>query len=99
MDSKVTTKVSCFVFKRQLLSILCDGNTMNPKNLVFKNKPGKYADFTSAKLKHGCDDEWYKSAYHYINDKYGHDNNRVICGMIFDIDKTHTGQKGKFYLE
>ena len=45
MDSEITTKVSCFDFKQQLLSILRDDNIMNPKNLVSKNEPGKDPDF------------------------------------------------------
>ena len=73
--------------------MLRDVDIMNPKNLVFKYEPGKNPDFTSYKLK------WYKSAYHYYNNKYGYDVNRVICGVIFTIDKTHTDQKGKLFLE
>ena len=99
MDSEITTKVSCFDFKQQLLSILHDDNIMNPKNLVFKNEPGEDPDFNTDQLKHIHDAEWYKSAYHYYNDKYGYDKNRLICGVIFAIDKTHTDQKGKLCLE
>ena len=99
MDSEITTKVSCFDFKQQLLSILRDDNIMNPKNLVFKNEPSEDPDFSGDKLMHIHDAEWYKSAYHYYNDKYGYDNKRVICGVIFAIDKTHTDQKGKLCLE
>ena len=99
MDTEITTKVSCFDFKQQLLSILRDDNIMNPNNLVFKNEPGEDPDFSSDKLKHIHDAEWYKSAYHYYNDKYGYDKNRIICGVIFAIDKTHTDQKGKLCLE
>ena len=99
IDSEITTKVSCFDFKQQLLSILRDDNIMNPKNLVFKNEPGEDPDFNTDQLKHIHDAEWYKSAYHYYNDKYGYDKNRLICGVIFAIDKTHTDQKGKLCLE
>ena len=81
------------------LSILHDDHIMNPKNLVIKNDPGKDPDFNSDKLKHIHDAEWYKSAHHYYNDKYGYDNKHVICGVIFAIDKTHTDQKGKLCLE
>ena len=73
-----------------------DDNIMNPKNLVFKNEPGEDPDFNTDQLKHIHDAEWYKSAYHYYNDKYGYDNMRVICGMIFAMDKTKTDQKGRF---
>ena len=99
MDSEITTKVSCFDFKQQLLSILRDDNIMNPKNVVFKNEPGEDPDFSGDTLMHIHDAEWYKSAYHYYNKKYGYDKNRVICGVIFAIDKTHTDQKGKLCLE
>ena len=57
MGSEITTKVSCFDFKQQLLSTLCDDNIMNLKNLVFKNEPDEDPDFTSDKLKHIHDDQ------------------------------------------
>ena len=82
MESEITTKVSCFDFKQQLLSILRDDNIINPKNLVFKNEPGEDCDFTSDKLKHIHDTEWYKLSYQYYNNKYGYDKNHVICGVI-----------------
>ena len=87
MDNKITAKVSCFVFKQQLQSILRDDNIMNPKNLVFKNEPGEDPKFNPDKLKYIHDAECYKSAYHYYNDKYGYDNKRVICGVTFTINK------------
>ena len=58
MDTEITTKVSCFDFKQQLLSILRDDNIMNPNNLVFKNEPGEDPDFSSDILKHIHDTEW-----------------------------------------
>ena len=99
MENEISTKVSCFDFKQQLLSILRDEDIMNLKNLVFKNEPEEEPDFDSDKLQHIHDAEWYKSAYQYYNDKYGYDKNCVICGVIFAIDKTHTDQKGKLCLE
>ena len=72
---------------------------MKSKNLVLKNESDKDPDFTSDKLKHSHDTEWYKSAYCHNNNKYGYDKNRVICGVTFAIDKTHTDQKGKLCLE
>ena len=81
MNSESITKVSCFDFKQQLLSILCDDNIMNPKNLVFNNKPSKGPHFTSDKLKHIRNADWYKSAYHYYNDKYGYD--RIECNICY----------------
>ena len=99
MDSKITTKVSCFDFKQQLLSILHYDNIINPMNLVFKTEPGEDPDFSTDKLKHIHDAEWCKSAYHYYYDNYGYDNKYVICVVIFAIDKTHTDQKGKLCLE
>ena len=94
IDSEITTKVSCFDFKQQLLSVLRDDNIMNPKILVLKNKSGEEPDITSDKLKHIHDAEWYKSAYHYYNDIYEYDKNYIIDGVIFAIDKTCTDQKG-----
>ena len=76
-----------------------DDNIMNTKNLVFKNESGEDPDFNTDQLIHILDAEWYKSAYHYYNGKYGYDKNRVICGTIFAFDKTHTDQKGKLCLE
>ena len=70
MENEITTNVSCFDFKQQLLSMICDEDIMNPKNLVFKNEPGEEPDFDSDKLQHIHDAEWYKSAYQYYNDKY-----------------------------
>ena len=99
MDGMITTKVSCLDFKQQLLSILCNDDITNLKNLVFKNEPGQDPDFNTDQLNYIHDTEWYKSAYHYYNDKYGYDSNCVICGVIFAIDKTHTDQKGKLCLE
>ena len=90
MDSEITTKLSCFDFKQQLLLILLDDNIMNPKNLVFKNEPGDNPDFGDDKLNHIHDAECYMSAYHNYNDKYGYDKNCVICGVIFAFDKTQT---------
>ena len=40
IDSEITTKVSCFDFKQQLLLTLSDDNIMSPKNLVYKKEPG-----------------------------------------------------------
>ena len=45
------------------------------------------------------DGEWYKKAQLYYDNKYGIDGNRLICGTILTIDKTHTDAKGKLYLE
>ena len=98
IDGKITKKVSLFDCKQQLLSILCDDNIMNPKNLVFKNEPGEDPDFSSEKLKHIHNPGQHKLA-HYYNDKYGYDKNRVIYGVIFAIYKIHNDQKGILCLE
>ena len=75
MDSEINTKGSYIDFKLQVLSLLRDDNIMNPKNVVFKIKPGKDSNFGSNKLKHIHDAEWYKLAYHYyINSSYGYYN-------------------------
>ena len=76
--------------------MLRDDNFMNPKNLVFKNESVEDPDFTSDKLKQVHNTERYKSAY---IDKYRNDNKRVICGVIFAVDKTHTDHLGKLCLE
>ena len=78
-DSDITTKVSSFYFKQQLPSILRNDKIIYPKNLVFKNEPGDDCDFSSDKLKHIHDTKWYKSAYHYYNNKYGHDNKSFVA--------------------
>ena len=62
MNSEISTKVSCFDFKQQFLSIFYDENIINPKNLVFKNELDEDPDFDSDELKHYHDTEWYKSA-------------------------------------
>ena len=51
MDCEITTKVSCFDFKQQFLSMLHDDNIMNPKNHVFKNEPDKNPDFNTDQQK------------------------------------------------
>ena len=37
--------------------------------------------------------------YNYYLARYGKEKNRVICGIILSIDKTHTDVKGKLCLE
>ena len=100
MENEITSKVTCFDFKQQLLSMLPDEeDIIKSKNLVLKNDPGEEPDFDNEKLQHIHDAEWYKSAYQYYNDKYGYDKNHIISGIIFVIDKTYTDQKGKLCVE
>ena len=61
---QITTRVSCFDFKQQLLSISRD-EYHESKESCIKNEPGKDPDFGSDKLKHIHDVEWYRSGYHY----------------------------------
>ena len=37
--------------------------------------------------------------YNHYNDILGINHNRIICGIILAIDKTHTDAKGKLCLE
>ena len=77
MNSEITTKVSCFDFKQQLLSILYDDNIMNPKNLGFKNEPVEDPDFNTDQRKHIHDTERYMSANHYYTDEYGYEHTQL----------------------
>ena len=92
--------VSCFDFKEQLLSLLRDEELMDPKNLCLDgHNPGVEPIFDQdyiSEINHG---EWYKSVYEYYFQRYGKETNRVICGIILSIDKTHTDVKGKLCLE
>ena len=99
-----TIQVSTFDFKQQLLSLLRDPDLMNPANLVL-HEPMK--EFDQSSNTHDSSDtiaeiqdsDWYKCAYDHYNKKIGKDSNRVICGIIITIDKTHTDWKGKLCLE
>ena len=92
--------VSCFDFKEQLFSLLRDEELMDPKNLSLDGQnPGVEPIFERdyiSEINHG---EWYKSVYNYYLTRYGKEKNRVICGIILSIDKTHTDVKGKLCLE
>ena len=92
--------VSCFDFKEQLLSLLRDEELMDPNNLCLDgHNPGVEPIFDRdyiSEINHG---EWYKSVYEYYLKRSGKERNRVICGIILSIDKTHTDVKGKLCLE
>jgi len=88
--------VSCFDFRQQVLSILRDKNLMHPNNLVgIDNNKTRNKDLIIEII----DSEWYDNAKEYYNKKFEADESRVICGIIFAIDKTHTDSKGKLCLE
>ena len=97
-NKKVSTiDVTTFDFKQQLLALLRDQELMKPENLVLP-EPGEKPTFSN-KISEIQDSEWYMSTYQYYNKKMGMDKNRVICGIILTVDKTHTDWKGKLCLE
>ena len=91
--------ISVFDFKDQLLSLLRDKELMSTSNLSLDGpEPGlhpKFDDYIS-EINHG---EWYQNAIQYYEKKCGPEKNRVICGIILTVDKTHTDSKGKLCLE
>ena len=92
----LTIDVSCFDFRQQVLSLLRDKNLMHPNNLVgIDNDLSRNNEFIMEII----DSEWYENANKYYIKKYGDDKSRIICGIIFAIDKTHTDSKGKLCLE
>lgn len=99
-DEKVSIEVTTYDFKQQLLSLLRDNELMNPKNLVLQ-EPSTFQLITNSTYisEINYDSEWYQSAYRYFNSKLSVDRNRVICGIILTVDKTHTDWKGKLCLE
>ena len=91
--------ISVFDFKDQLLSLLRDKELMSTSNLSLDGpEPGINPKFDNniSEINHG---EWYQNAIHYYEKKFGHEKNRVICGIILTVDKTHTDSKGKLCLE
>ena len=91
--------VTVFDFKQQLLSILRDKELMNPMNLVIDEMLQMRDGITSqhiSDLHHG---EWYRCATEHYNTLHGNDHDRLVCGIILTIDKTHTDWKGKLCLE
>ena len=98
-DENVSIEVTTYDFKQQLLSLLRDSELMDPKNLILQ-EPSTVQSLNSTYISEiNYDSEWYQSAYRYFNSKYGVDKNRVICGIILTVDKTHTDWKGKLCLE
>lgn len=96
MEFPVTT----FDFKEQLFSLLSDASLMQPENLVFDGStPSAEPNFGSrwiSELNHGS---WYENAYNYYKENFGSIENKLICGIILSVDKTHTDVKGKLCLE
>lgn len=96
-------EVTTFDFKQQLLSMFRDTELMDPQNLVLE-EPGTVQNShdnlgNSDHISDIRDSEWYKCAYEHYNEKLGSNKNRVICGIILTVDKTHTDWKGKLCLE
>ena len=91
--------VTYFPFEQQLLSLLRDQDLMDPKNLVLENEPGVVPVFPREIISEINHSDWFESAYNHYNHLYGPSKNRVICGVVFAIDKTHTDTKGKLCLE
>ena len=98
IDTETIIEVATFDFKQQILSLLRDNDIMNPSNLIMED-PSIAPKFDSDYISDVNDGEWYKSAYEYYNQQHGEDPNRLICGIILTIDKTHTDVKGKLCLE
>lgn len=99
-DEDISIEVTTYDFKQQLLSLLRDNELMNPKNLVLREPSTVQSTTNSTYISEiNYDSEWYQSAYRYFNSKLGVDRNRVICGIILTVDKTHTDWKGKLCLE
>ena len=91
--------VTSFDFQQQILSLLRDEDLMQPKNLVLENDPTIDPCFPCEKISEINHSDWYYSTHLHYNKIYGKDSNRLICGIIFAIDKTHTDTKGKLCLE
>ena len=91
--------LTTFDFQQQVLSLLRDKELMHPSNLVLETEPGCSPNFYSDKISEICHSDWYKCAYNHFIQHHGPASNRLICGVILAIDKTHTDTKGKLCLE
>ena len=100
-DSNILRKISVtkFDFQQQVLSLLRDKDLMSPQNLVLDSEPGMIPNFQKDKISEINHSDWYECAYNHFIEQYGPNPNRVICGIILAIDKTHTDSKGKLCLE
>ena len=96
---KEMINVTYFPFEQQILSLLRDKELMDPKNLVLDYEPGEEPDFPKEMISEINHSDWFESAYNHYNVLHGPSKNRVICGIVFAIDKTHTDTKGKLCLE
>lgn len=96
-ESKVN--VTIFDFKQQLLSLLSDTDLMVSWNLVLPDTKPRHQHNRREFISEINHSDWYHSAHKYYEKEKGTDPNRVICGIIFAIDKTHTDTKGKLCLE
>jgi len=99
-STSTSISVTTFDFKEQLFSLLSDASLMQPENLVFDGStPSEEPSFGRrwiSELNHGS---WYENAYMYYKENFSSIENKVICGIILSIDKTHTDVKGKLCLE
>ena len=96
--TRSTLKIPTFDFKQQVLSLLRDEDLMNPTNLVIE-EPGVELKRPRNHISEIQDSKWYEKAVKYYNNKLGKDKNRIVCGVILTVDKTHTDVKGKLCLE
>ena len=100
--SSSSIKITSFDFKQQVLSLLRDKELMNPANLVFENEPGIEkvpSNSNKNNISEIIHSDWYKCAQQHYEKEKGHDESRVICGIILAIDKTHTDNHGNLCLE
>ena len=72
---------------------------MNPSNLVLPNLPGETPNINYDIISDINDSDWYTCACNHYSDILEINHNRVICGSILAIDKTHTDAKGNLSLE
>ena len=91
--------VTTFDFQQQVLSLLRDKDLMSPTNLVLDTEPGTIPQFENDTISEINHSDWYHCAYNHFLEQYGPNPNRVICGIILAIDKTHTDTRGKLCLE
>ena len=91
--------VTTFDFQQQVLSLLRDKDLMSPTNLVLDTEPGTIPQFENDTISEINHSDWYHCAYNHFLEQYGPNPNRVICGIILAIDKTHIDTRGKLCLE
>ena len=113
-DKLSNVEVTVFDFKNQVLSMLRDEVLMDSTNLAIDEsvltnvsnnvavKDGSNQSYVSSEkniISEINDSDWYKWAVSHYNKKLGVNPNRIVCGVILTMDKTHTDNKGKLCLE